>query len=766
MASKIKARDATGVKAPKYSRPKAQTGQAEQATRPQQDKSLNTKNVDGRTMTAEERHLQRWSWFLGEASRQAANRTMMARCEAFYDGEQWDYQDAQRVKDRGQNPVVYNVIKPTIDWLIGTERRTRVDFYVVSEGDDDPNTTDEELDEDATNKTKLLKFLDDTNRAPFERSFAAEDAFKAGMGWLEVGVRMDREGPPVYVGAESWRNVLWDSHAQKRDLSDARYFFRTKVVDLDVAIALFPGKRAEIERCRQTGDNARVFGDALGGAGLIAGLDQFTGIDDQFDDVSSRPVDMFNPRERIMLLECWSREPFPGKTNEDGTPGPVTFKMRVSVMTEHDTLIESWSPYNHNRAPFIPVWGYRNRRTGLPYSPVKAVMGPQEALNHRMCKSLYEASANQIEIEVGAIDSESMDINEIRDELNSPDGIAVYANGALSGNRVRSRDNPGAAARQLDLAERDIMHIRGTSGVSSENINGQSNLVSGKALLAKADQGSLLTGELFDNQLLARQMEGEMTLSLCEQYITGPIMVRLAGDGDKVERTRLNQPQADGTYLNDITARRAKFSVGEQAWKQNYAEAAFESLMQVMTQLASAAPQVVVALLDVVFEMHPNLPRKTAVLNRIRSVNGQTADDGKMTPEQAKAKQQQQQVAEAQFAAQMAQMMADVKMAQAQGVKLEAEAMKTRLTALYEAAQAAQVLAQMPGATPIADELLKSAGFVDAAGAGALPPEMMQQPAQPMQQPAQPLPELQQGDGATAGIETPAPDGVIQPEGV
>ncbi|MDV7394857.1 hypothetical protein RZS08_25960, partial [Arthrospira platensis SPKY1] len=140
----------------------------------------------------------------------------------------------------GQNPVVYNEIKPTIDWLVGTERKTRVDFFVVAEDSDEEAQTDAEL------KTKLLKYLDDTNRTSFERSFAAEDAFKAGLGWLEVGLRGDKSGPPVYVGAESWRNILYDSQAQKRDLSDARYIFRIKVVDLDVAEALFPDKKAEL----------------------------------------------------------------------------------------------------------------------------------------------------------------------------------------------------------------------------------------------------------------------------------------------------------------------------------------------------------------------------------------------------------------------------------------------------------------------------------------------------------------------------------------
>ena len=206
--------------------------------------------------------------------------------------------------------------------------------------------------------------------------------------------------------------------------------------------------------------------------------------------------------------------------------------------------------------------------------------------------------------------------------------------------------------------------------------------------------------------------------------------------------------------------------MGEQAWKQSFAEAAFESLMQVMTQLASAAPQVVVNLLDVVFEMHPNLPRKEAMLKRIRAVNGQTADDGKMTPEQQAAQQQQQAMAQAQFQAQMAQMQASIREAQAKGEKLEADAMAKRLEGLYLSAQAAQVLAMAPQITPVADELLKSVGFKDMNGQGvidpaAMPPTTQQPMWQPTQQPMQqPVPEMQQMDGAMLGSETMRSDGV------
>ncbi|HEY0955815.1 MAG TPA: hypothetical protein VGE36_13705 [Roseateles sp.] len=722
-------------------------------------------------MSAKERHEQRKAWFVAEAAKQGPNRARMAKCENAYDSEQWSREDAADVEARGQNPVVYNEIKPAIDWMIGTERRSRVDFYVVAEEDG------QEAEDDATNKTKLLKYLDDTNRAGFERSYAAEDMFKAGVGWLEVGLRGDRTGVPIFVGAESWRNILWDSNDRRRDLSNARYLFRIKIVDFDVALAIFPDKREELERCVQEGDELSVFTSWMSGSGLISGLDAFGANSDEIDFITPKPVGLFNPRKRVMLLECWSREPQRRPTSDDGLGDPVTFKMRVSIMTEHDTLIESWSPFNHDQFPFIPLWAYINRRTGLPYSPILPMLGPQEALNHRMSKAIMEAASNQFMVEEDAL-SEAMDMEELREELNAPDGIMVFKSGALNGNRVRERPTGGAATQQLVLAERDKTQMRSASGVTADNRGEQSNVVSGKAVIAKAEQGGLLTAELFDNLLLARQIEGELTLSMAEQFVKAPMTIRVAGEGRKVERTRINQPQADGTYLNDITARRAHFTVGEQAWKQSYAESAFASLMEVLTQLAAAAPQVVVNLLDLVFDMHPNLPRKKALMDRIRAVNGQQDPDGKLTPDQQLAQEQMAEQAKAQYEATMAKIQADIQEAVAKGEKLVADAMKSRLESLYISAQAAQTLAQMPGAVPMADELLRSAGFKDAGATGeVIPPDVVPetQPAAPVEQvPVDPSLGPQppadgstaaplMGEGEAAGIETVAPDGVIQP---
>ena len=156
--------------------------------------------------------------------------------------------------------------------------------------------------------------------------------------------------------------------------------------------------------------------------------------------------------------------------------------------------------------------------------------------------------------------------------------------------------------------------------------------------------------------------------------------------------------------------------------------------------------------------MNPNLPLKDKVLARIRSVTGQRDEDAEITPEEQAAMQEKQAIAKAQFEAQMAQLQADIREAQGRGEKLEADALAKRLESLYMSAQAAQVLAMAPQITPVADELLRSAGFKDVNGPAGGVIDVQPEQAMP---PQPPIPDPVQADGAMQGIESPAADGLI-----
>jgi len=162
---------------------------------------------------------------------QAQNRFEMARDEDFVDGDQWSAEDKAALEERGQLATVFNLVATTARWVTGTEKRTRVDYRVLPRHKAGLK--------DAESKTKLLKYIADVNKAGFARSKAFEQTTKAGLGWLEIGIRSDSDDEPLFLRWESWRNMWYDPLSVEADLSDARFVFREKWVDLDVAQAMF-----------------------------------------------------------------------------------------------------------------------------------------------------------------------------------------------------------------------------------------------------------------------------------------------------------------------------------------------------------------------------------------------------------------------------------------------------------------------------------------------------------------------------------------------
>lgn len=716
-------------------------------------------------------------WFEQEREKQAVNRYQQALDEDFYDGIQYSDEDIDELNARGQAPLVFNKIKPSVDWILGTEKRSRVDFKVLPR-----NESGYDL---AQIKTKTLKYVADVNKAAFERSLAFEDAVKVGIGWLEDGVRDNPEEEILYSRRESWRNVLYDSNGVKRDLSDARYLFRWRWVDLDIALAMFPNREAAL---RKAAVAANLLGDdqdedfwylgqrfqATDAAGNVIGRRTY---------VSDATL-VGNRRPRVKLIECWYREPvstkfccgdlFDGREFDSkntamqqaviegmtSTIDRVVLKVRCAIMTDGDLLQDMASPYRHNRFPFTPIWCFRRGRDNAPYGAIRNIRDPQEDLNKRASKALFILSTNQVIAEKQTIGKE-MTWDELRDEAARPDGVIVLDKAG----RFEIRRDVQLAEEHLRLMDHDGRMIQDIGGTTDENLGRRTNAVSGEAIRARQDQGSVVIASLFDNLRYAIQLQGEKQLSLIEQFYSEPKVIRLAGAKGNIEWLKTNQPeqQPDGSvrYLNDITAEQADFVVDEQDFSATIRMAMFEELMGVISKLP---PEVGLKLLDVAMEM-ANLPDQHEVIARIRKING-FVDTEKMTPEEKAAYEAQQ--AEAQQAAQLQTRMLTAKVAELEAKvgKTNAEALTKRVEGLYAAMQAAGIVVAVPGTTPVADELLRGAGWQDEHGqdpnipqpAGAVPSSMPPVPANP-----NPMLPATGAAGAMRGIETQRNDGAQRP---
>lgn len=621
------------------------------------ERSKEPKNhrLDSEAMLKEHRRVV--NWYFQEREKQAANRYQMAIDQDFYDNLQWAQEEAEDLMGRGQAPLVYNEVAPMVDWLIGTERRTRVDWKVLPRAEDDVDT--------AETKTKVLKYLADVNRVQFNRSRAFSDAVKVGIGWLDSGVCNDPSKEPIYNRYEDWRYVLWDSAATDLGLDDARYLFRWKWVDLDIATAIFRDRKSALRRA--TVASALMDEEEED----FWYLGQHFQARDETGQVIGRRTYMSdagminNRRERVKLIECWYRMPalckicigdeeYAGKefdptdaamaqARSDGAIGvydQIKMRMYVAIFTEKDLIAHGRSPYRHEKFPLTPIWCYRRGRDRMPYGVIRRVRDIQEDLNKRASKALFILSTNQVVAEDNATDDWEM----LREEADRPDGVIIHKRGS----KLELRRDTEMARGQLEFMELDGMKIQRNVGVNDENLGRQTNAESGEAIKARQLQGSVTTTEPYDNLRLAVQIDGEKQLSLAEQYMSAPKVIRLTGQRGAVEWVKINQPevQPDGSvrWLNDVTASIADFVVSEADFHGSLRQAMFETMMQMVSR-AGITPEFALKLLRMAFEFS-DFPNKDEIVADLRRMTGEPDPTKKLTPEeqaqqQAVAKQQQ-----------------------------------------------------------------------------------------------------------------------------
>lgn len=652
--------------------------------------------------------------YVRELDRQEENRREQAKDEDFYDNIQWDEDDIRLIEDRGQKATVYNVLATTVNWILGTERRGRTDFSVLPRGKEDAGP--------AERKTQLLKYLSDCNRTRFHRSRAFADAVKVGIGWLEDGWDDDKDGEPVYSRYESWRNMLYDSAATELDLQDARYIFRSKWVDYDLAVATFADRAGVIERA------ASVEETFLSSFSGFYGDEPMDAAELEMERIGSlaRFPNRFY-RRRLRLIEGWFRHPqiakrlrggqFDGELFDPFSPGHVehvqsgraeivekpTMRMHVALFTTVGLLYLAPSPYRHNRYPFTPIWGNRRGRNGLPYGLIRGLRSVQESINKRASKALYHLTARRTIVEEGAVD----DMDALAEEAARPDAFIVLK----TGKNLKIEDGRALSAAELEMMSRDIMMVQQVGGVTDENLGRRTNATSGVAIERRQDQGASSTAHYFDNLRLAMQIQGEKQLSLVEQFFTEQKQFRITNMRGTPQYVAVN----DGLPENDVTRSKADYVISEGDWHATIRQAQAEQLLETMVKLP---PQVGAVMLDLVVE-NMDLPNRDEIVRRLRDELGVSDPDAdENDPEQVARKQAQArkaQIADAMQQAQLRKLVAEAVAKEMDALASRAAAVATNVKAIggpkRGAVDIAADIMSAPAAAPVADALLKESGF-------------------------------------------------------
>jgi hypothetical protein len=707
--------------------------------------------ADTEAQETKRRHDQLMGCLAEERIGQADERYQMAVDEDFYDSLQWTEEDAQILMERGQAPLVYNHCKTRVNWITGTQKRTKVDFKVRPRGEEDSHG--------AETKSKVLKYLGDVNTIQRHRSKAFEDCVIAGLGWLEDGVNTDPSQEQIYSGSESWRNLFRDRRGRDDECKDWRYIFRERRVDTDIAQAMFSDYAKDLasESTDATtqpdwDDGIWYLGERLVNA-HTASLSSTTRYGSRGAYVATANADV-GRRSTTNLIEAWYRVPENVAFIKGGSQNGRRFEadnerhkweiarghgilqknwsmtMRVMVCTERRVLFDGLSPYRHQRFPLIPVWCYRRRRDGAPYGAIRDVRDAQEDFNKRKSKALFILSTNQIIADMDAVQDE----DELREQAAAADGVIFKKKGSSLEFREFSNEFKG----NLELMQEDAQFMQVGTGVTDENMGRRTNATSGIAIDHRQEQGAVVTTGPFEQLRWAVQMQGQNQISLSEQFMTEPKVLRIVGEAGKIEWFPVNKTDpTTGETLNDVTAGQADFIVDEQDFRASYRQAMFVEMSELLGKLAPTIPGLAAALLDLLIEMG-DFPNKEAMLARIRKLTGQTDPSKELTPEevaaqQAKQEQEQEAAAMQKEAAQAAldKIKAEVAQLLSKAATNEADAVAKSVEAITKALEAAGLVVAAPAAAAGADQILEGAGFKDKGGTGLDRTGMPAVPAMP-----------------------------------
>lgn len=703
----------------------------------------------------------------------------------YYDGNQIDAETMEMLRERGQEPIVDNQIGPVIRTVLGMQAKTRTDPVVKPE----PGETNSEVAEALNCKLKQYSNMVRSDRA---KSDAYAEMMKIGVSWLGVTTNSDPFGAKFRYEHVHRREMWWDWRAKQPDYSDGRYVIRRKWVDVDQLIAAFPDLHEWIE--------GTMAGRAPWDMELMTSQVGNRALHDEYGagfDVSVEQYEWMNVnRRRLLTYEIWYKVKVRdlvfklpnGKVDEFDKSNHIhTMLLKAGLikpyMAHFDRVrVGFWigpkragdwaSPYRHRHFPYVPMFCFRENRTGVPYGLIRCMISPQNEINARKTKMMWLLNSKWVEATEDAVDDHAV----AADEVARPDGYVIVRNKA--GERFVVHENQPMAAQQFQVMQEAKEALQTVAGVHNATLGRESGATSGLAINSLVEQDSITLAEPNDNFNMACRHADEIFLSLIIDDLSDSPneQVEVEDDFGKKRIITLNQDGVDEvtglpTRINDITKVNVAVVLGDTPQTPTFRN---QQLNQLGEAMKSMPPQAQMALLPR-WIMATDLPQRKEMADEIRKMLGQTEDS--QDPEKAALQQKVQELEQKLAMKNPPELLAaQVAKLQAETDNIKATQTETLVKALYEAMQAAGVVVQNPAVVTVADSIAKSSGFVDQDGGDLVQdagngqqafisgnqnaqtnqtlPQPPAQAVQPQQQQPMPAPAASPGQGVEQGIET------------
>lgn len=719
--------------------------------------------------------IQEFATIVREAINQPPWRAQ-ADVEADYaDGNQLDSELLRKQKALGIPPAKENIIGPAIAAVCGYEAKTRTDWRVTPDGDENGQDV-----ADAINfKLNKAERHSKADRA-MSQAFRAQVA--VGLGWVEVTTAPHSMMFPYQCQYVNRNEIWWDMRDTSPDLCNSRWLIRRKWIDRQTAAQKWKDHSDIIMNSIEQwiGDSA---GQLMEG-GLSTGL--MSAVEAERAWTVTEDAWYNNENQQVCITEVWYRRWVPtimlrmkngrvveydennqihqaaamsgrGKLVEELLP-----RMRVGFWMGPHNLQDGPTPHPHHKFPYVPFWGYKEDMTNIPYGMVRDMLFPQDNLNSSIAKLRWGMSSVRTERTKGAVAMSDAQFRQTIAKSNA-DIILDAAHMAQPGARFEVNRDFQLNNQQFQLMNDSRAAIQRVSGVSSAFMGQQGTATSGVQEQTQLEQSQVSLADILDNFKDSRTMVGELLLSLVIRDM-GEEEQTVVIEGDVLNPPRvvvLNKPEKDPAtgipYLsNDIKRTRLMVALEDvpssSSFRAQQLRALSESIKAATPEIQRVAMPFMIDLMD--------LPRKKQFVEAIRA-SEQQADPETMR-EQIKQ--------ELMFELKQRELENKERLTDAQIRKLMAEAVQTGVQAAFSAMQAGQQIVMSPQVAPIADVVMQGAGYQApnpmgddpnfptpaATSVAAVPPT---EPISEVRQNTSPTfpPVPQQPETGMTGIETPNP---------
>lgn len=626
--------------------------------------------------------------FLEDCRWQPAWRNMADKCVDYYDGNQLDQDTLLALERKGMGPLIRNITAPLINVVLGMEAKTRTDWRCVADTD--------ELQEVAEALSAALHESERESRADRACSDAYAGQVKAGLGWVEVSRNADPFQYPYRCQYVHRREIWWDWRDESPDLHKARYLIRKRWFDIDQAVAFFP-EHAELLQATVGDPNRYDLIVSKRALDLGMDLEESRGLD--IEDIEEwRSFD----RHRICLYEVWYRifvrgfvAKLPnGEVVEVDTRNPVHLallnrgamraeravysKLRSSIWAGPHRLVDL--AYPKRQLPYVPFWGYREDRTGVPYGLIRAMISPQDEVNARLQKMMWLLGAKRVMMDSDALNQELQTPADMLAELARPDAV-IFMNPSRTNrqNAMLVEDNLQLADAQFKVLQDAMMSSQQVVGIFNAMLGRDSSTTANSALQTLVDQGTTALAEINDNQRFARRTVGERLLDLRRDDMAGQQVDIAAGEQGRRRVITLNKPieridpqtqKAQVVIQNNTAVVKVRVALDDIPSAPAYREQQFTMLAELTKGLP---PQLQAVIAPFIIEAS-DLQKRRDIADTLRKAMGQPIPK---TPEEEKAAE----AAQAEQAAFMADiqrktMLAELEERQAKATELRAKAVK------------------------------------------------------------------------------------------